>query len=131
MIEFPRSCPADILERAFRAINGELGILPSDFEGFLSACEQSHILVLGWETWLIGRADGQWDGLIPPERGNTPMIIGGDAPPRNDCESWRDYCSRAANLACSQIRKLDPVGSTLATARARIRLNFTLEAESP
>jgi hypothetical protein len=131
MIEFPPSCPADILERAFRATNGELGIQPSDFENFLSACDQSHILVLGWETWLIEAADGQWDGLIPPERGNIPTIIGGDAPPRSVGEGWRDYCSRAANLARSQISKLDPVGSTLATARSRIRLNFTLEIETP
>ena len=83
---FPPSLPADVLTRAFRSTNGELGILPADTDQFLTACEVDYVEVLGWE--LVDhfgelpsgepvRSMGAWYGLIPTLEGNPPAVIGG------------------------------------------------------
>ena len=50
---FPPSLPAEILQRSFRALNGELGLLHSDAQAFLAACEADGIEVCGCELWIV------------------------------------------------------------------------------
>ncbi|HEV2185616.1 MAG TPA: hypothetical protein VGR70_00305 [Stellaceae bacterium] len=49
---FPPSLPRSVACRAFRAGNGELGVVPSDVAAFLDACQADHVEVPGRELWL-------------------------------------------------------------------------------
>jgi hypothetical protein len=90
MDQYPPSLDPSVLERSWRAKNGELGVLPADINAFLDACDRDYVPVLGWEIWLIdhqwdGRdgadsATGEWTGLIPrPDRGTCTWTGEGDA----------------------------------------------------
>ena len=88
---FPTSLSADILRRSFRAPNGELGILESDVQAFLTACEVEGIKIFGWELWIVDHVpspcsdeplpdSGAIWSLIPPWallQGNSPICFGG------------------------------------------------------
>jgi hypothetical protein len=50
---FPPSLPDYVKARAFRATNGELGIMPGDAGAFLDACRSDGVEVLGWELWIV------------------------------------------------------------------------------
>ena len=86
---YPPSLPEDVKARAFRASNGELGIVPSDTGAFLAACRSDAVEVSGWELWVIDHswdfdtnslipAAGVWWGLIPVKDGDGPAVIGGE-----------------------------------------------------
>lgn len=90
---FPPSLSAEVLERSFRSGSGELGVLPTDTEAFLGACEADQIEVLGWELWLVDhrfdfesggpkQADGFWCGLVPTLEGDLPAVIAGEGDAR-------------------------------------------------
>lgn len=87
-MNYPPSLPDDVLARAFRASNGELGVLPSDADRFLTACETDQIEVLGWELWLVDHvpepqsgelvtSPGRWSGLIPMLDTTRPAVFEG------------------------------------------------------
>lgn len=85
---FPPSLPPEIRARAFRAMNGELGIRPEDVAAFLAICDADGVEVLGWELWLADHAwvapsrvdyvPGSWSGGIPARGGGTPAIAADD-----------------------------------------------------
>ncbi len=82
----PPSLDPDVIDRSWRASNGEMGIRPDDVNAFLDACERDLVPVLGWEMWLIdhqwdGRdgaetCSGHWTGLIPAKTGGTCVWYG-------------------------------------------------------
>lgn len=85
---YPPSLPHEVKARAFRAGNGELGILPSDARTFLTACRSDGVRVLGWELWVVDctwdaqtngpvPAKGNWYGGIPVTKYDLPAVIGG------------------------------------------------------
>lgn len=85
---FPPSLSQDVLARAFRSPNGELGLRPSDIGSFLAACERDQVKVLGWELWLIDHAcdrdggeprqsPGRWCGMIPMREDQVPGVFTG------------------------------------------------------
>jgi hypothetical protein len=99
----PPSLPAPVRERAFRAKNGELGILPSDEAAFLKACAADGVSVLGWELWIVDHrwdfdvrtpvaAKGSWCGGIPVD-GRMTVYSGEGALPTMDemPREWRDH----------------------------------------
>jgi hypothetical protein len=86
----PPSLSQAVISRAFRAANGELGIMPEDASVFLDACQADRAEVLGWELWLIdhdwnaalnepGKAPGHWCGLIPVRGEPLPNVVQGDS----------------------------------------------------
>lgn len=84
---YPPSLPEHVRARAFRAPNGELGILPSDVSSFLAACRSDNIEVLGWELWIIDHvwgakspeaATGSWSGGVPVIGQTTPAVFSGN-----------------------------------------------------
>lgn len=85
---FPPSLSEQVKVRAFRAHNGELGILPSDTGAFLQACRFDKVRVLGWELWIVDHqcnfADkpiprmGSWCGLVPVPDDDVPGVFTGD-----------------------------------------------------
>jgi len=85
---YPPSLSEIAKARAFRATNGELGVLIDDVEVFLQACRSSGTEVLGWELWIVDHAwgednspvpaEGLWCGGIPVCKLNIPSVIGGD-----------------------------------------------------
>ena len=93
---FPPSLPRPVICRAFRAGNGELGVLPSDVAIFLDACQADHVEVLGWELWL---ADHEWNpetkepvgtprrwcGLIPIRGQSSPAVVHGVGDLKTTC----------------------------------------------
>jgi len=87
-MEFPPSLSRDVLTRAFRAPNREIGILPTDADPFLTACEIDQVELLGWEVWLIDHrydpessepipSPSSWCGVIPTLDGRS-AIFGGE-----------------------------------------------------
>jgi hypothetical protein len=85
---YPPSLSLDILTRSFRAMNGELGMLPTDVPAFLDACQADRIRVRGWDLWLVDHsfdasttapkiAQGSWYGLIPLRADPLPAVVAG------------------------------------------------------
>lgn len=123
-INYPPTLPADILARAFRAPNGELGIMPSDADAFIDACDAAGIGLLGWELWLIDHrigardaepqpAPGLWCGLIPMLGHAAPAVIGGSG---NSAHTRQD------------IAAMDLDARVAGKWRPYLRINFTLDA---
>ena len=120
---FPPSLSDDVKARAFRAGNGELGILPADAPIFLAACRSDGVEVLGWELWVVGHswdfdsnlpvpAEGLWCGGIPVNDGDVPAVIGG--------EGDADETER-------QLAATDLESEVQAAWLPHVRVNFTLK----
>ena len=107
--------------RAFRAHNGELGILPSDTGAFLQACRFDKVRVLGWELWIVDHqcnfadkpipALGSWCGLVPASYGDVPMVFTGDG----DVDKTE-----------RQIASIDIEAEVAEAWHPYVRVNFTL-----
>jgi len=119
---FPPSLPQAVLSRAFRAGNGELGVLLADADAFLDACEADRIAVLGWDLWAVDHRSlpssdepvpsaGSWSGMIPCRGEAVPSIF-----------------ASSADLADSrrQLATLDLDGIIEPRWLPHIRVNFTL-----
>jgi hypothetical protein len=115
----------DVLSRAFKALNGELGVQLADATLFLAACKRDGVKVLGWELWLADHSwdnlenrprrvpvPGYWCGLIPESASGAAGFYGG--------EGDADACQ-------SQIGELDFEAGALGAWRENIRINFTLD----
>ena len=120
---YPPSLPADVKARAFRAGNGELGILPKDASAFLAACRTDGVEVLGWELWIVNHgwdiannlpvpAEGVWCGGIPVNDGEILAVFSGDG---DADETERQL---AATDLDSEVRP---------AWLPHVRVNFTLE----
>jgi len=120
---YPPSLPHDVKARAFRASNGELGILPADAAVFLAACRSDDVEVLGWELWVANHgwdfennvpvpAQGVWCGGIPVNDADVPAVIGG--------EGDADEIER--QLAATDLDK-----EVQAAWLPHVRVNFTLD----
>jgi hypothetical protein len=117
----PPSLADDVVRRAFRADNGELGVLYADAREFLEACRSSGVEVLGWELWIIdhawGRtnvpvpASGSWCGGIPVIGDDLPAVVSGDGD-ADDTER--------------QLGSFDPEVTVRPEWLSFIRVNFTL-----
>jgi hypothetical protein len=119
---FPPSLSQAIIERSFRAENGELGLLLGDAFLFLDACQSDAVSVLGWELWLADHdwpptanepvlAKGLWCGQIPARGETIPGVLG-------DSGSLEDTRQSLASLDLGWI---DPKWSRF------LRVNITLE----
>jgi hypothetical protein len=119
---YPPSLPEDVKARAFRAGNGELGILPSDATSFLAACRSDGVEVLGWELWVVDHqwdldtnspvpATGSWCGGIPVQDHIVPVVVGGSG----DVDETEDQLA-AVNLSA----EVQPAWLSY------VRVNFTL-----
>ena len=86
---YPPSLSDDVKARAFRATNGELGVLPADAPSFLGACRTDEVEVLGWDLWVVDHiwdiktnllvpAKGSWGGGIPMRAYDAPAVVGGE-----------------------------------------------------
>jgi hypothetical protein len=123
MTIFPLSLAPDIIARAFRDANGELGVLPADAMAFLDACQAKGIAVLGWDLRLVDhvfhaasqrpiRSPGSWCGLIPLTGETLPAVIAGSG----------DLAATRAQIAALDLDSMiDPPW------RAAIRIHITLD----
>lgn len=120
----PPSLPNEVKARAFRAGNGELGILPSDARTFLTACRSDGVGVFGWELWVVDHtwdaqtngpvpAKGDWCGGIPVTKYDVPAVIGGEG----DAEETE-----------RQLADLNLYEQVQPAWRHYVRVNFTLES---
>ena len=121
-MNYPPSLPDDVRQRAFRAGNGELGVLPADAAVFLAACGTDDVKVLGWELWVVDHqpdfdtnsvvpAPGWWSGLIPVQNSLEPSIIWGDGD---------------AHEAEKQLASVDLEAEVRPEVLPYIRVNFSL-----
>ena len=119
---FPPSVSEHVKTRAFRAHNGELGILPSDVMAFLQACRSDKVQVLGWELWVVDHqcsfedkptpAVGSWCGLVPIPEDDVPRVFTGSG----DVDETEQ-----------QVASIDIETAVANAWRPYIRVNFTLE----
>lgn len=117
----PPNLAETVKARAFRATNGELGIVPSDVGVFLNACRACGVEVLGWELWIVDHAwgsddapvtaPGLWCGSLPLRGATAPSIIGGEGD---------------ADEAQRQILSADIEGNVQPDWLPYVRINFTL-----
>lgn len=118
----PPSLPDGVKARAFRAENGELGILPADAPAFLAACRSDDVNVLGWELWVVDHdcdsetgslvpARGWWCGLIPVLNDDELTVIAGDG---------------GVDEAENQLKSVDLDAEIRPAWLRYIRVNFTL-----
>ncbi len=123
-VMYPPSLPDHIKARAFRAGNGELGILPADAPSFLAACRSDDVKVLGWELWVVDHqcdfdknsvvpASGWWCGLIPVQSDVELTVIAGDG---------------GVDEAEEQLASVDLNAEIQPALLPYIRVNFTLDA---
>jgi hypothetical protein len=120
-LNYPPSLPPEVMGRAWRASNGELGIMPSDAEAFLDACERDSIQVLGWELWLVDHwlegentlvsRSGIWTGLIPDIQGAVGV--------------WASNAD--LNGSRDEIRRVDWRPQIQRELHDFVRYNFTLD----
>lgn len=121
---YPPSLSEVVKRRAFRAGNGELGILPADAPAFLVACRSDDVKLLGWELWVVDHdcdfdaetvlpAPGWWCGLIPVQSDVEPTVIAGDG---------------GVDEAEEQLRALDLPAEIQPAFLTFIRVNFTISA---
>lgn len=84
---YPPSLSQNVKARAFIASYGELGVLASDAQQFLSDCRADGVEVLGWELWIVEHrwaenrllaAAGYWCGGIPLRDKNFVSVVGGE-----------------------------------------------------
>ncbi len=118
---FPPSLAEQVKARAFRAHNGELGVLPSDTGAFLQACRSDKVRVLGWELWIVDHqcnfadkpipALGSWCGLVPASYDDVPVVFTGDGD---------------ADETERQIASIDLEAEVAEAWRPYVRVNFTL-----
>ena len=119
---YPPSLADDVKARAFRATNGELGVLPSDAASFLAACRDDGVEVLGWELWVVDHqwglennspvpSKGSWCGGIPIQDHVVPAVIGG---------------SGNADKTEDQLAALDLSAEVQQEWLPYVRVNFTL-----
>ena len=136
---YPPSLPLVIRQRAFRASNGELGIIVEDVEAFLTTCEVDAVAILGWEVWLVDHGTdrdgvpvphaGIWTGHIPVPYLNTGAVIHGSTSGRDSGETRADYVSRTADETRLQLGDFQPERDVTADYLRFVRVNFTLERD--
>jgi hypothetical protein len=122
LVLFPSSLPKPVIARAFRAVNGELGVLLADAPSFLDACRTSDVEVLGWELWIVDHrwaldnspvpAAGDWCGGIPIIGEALPAVVGGEGD-ADEVERQLSAFDLATNVAPAWV--------------PFIRVNFTLD----
>ena len=123
---FPPSLARSVICRAFRASNGELGVVPNDVAAFLDACQADHAEVLGWELWLADHewnpetkepatAPGRWCGLIPVYGQPLPAVVHGEG----DLKTTR-----------RELATLDLDALIEPRWAAYVRINFTLDDQA-
>lgn len=61
--------PADLIQRAFRASNGEFGWSREDLHAAVSVLVAHGLAVLGGEIWWVPEGAKGWTGLIPLREG--------------------------------------------------------------
>lgn len=122
MMFYPPSLPPEVFGRAFRANNGEIGLMPEDAASFLDACEKDGVGVLGWEFWIadhfrsvgpLQSAPGSWFGGIPVKDSALENYIHGDG---NVAEIRADL----PNI-CKYLEQVEPAWAPF------VRINFTLD----
>jgi hypothetical protein len=122
-MDYPPSLPEDVKARAFRAANGELGVLSDDAPSFLAACRSDGVDVLGWELWVVDHgwasdfsspvpSKGVWCGGIPLVGHDVPAVWGGEG---NADETER------------QLASLDLAAEVEPAWLPHVRVNFTLD----
>jgi hypothetical protein len=137
----PPSLSIEILQRAFRAPNGELGVQLADATEFLAACARDHVAVLGWEAWLIDYAFdpdhngptprlGQWCGLIPLASHESSGVFGGNTGKKRPGESWATFVDRTLGETRDQLNRFEAGTDVDPAWQAYLRANFTLVPET-
>ena len=135
----PPSLSSHVVDRAFRAANGELGIRREDIDVFLAACERDKVAIFGCEAWLVNHraafegdpipALGQWCGMIPMKGSDDPMVFsfGVDGPESN--EPWSEFVRRSISEVRAELSGFDPESELPQKWLPHFRINFTIGLE--
>jgi hypothetical protein len=135
---WPPSLDPRVIARSFRSANGELGVLPTDIDAFLSTCQADEIPLLGWELWVVQHkpapggplfAPGEWEGLVPLEGGRTSAVIHGEVAPV-PAEPWVEFVDRSVREVRAQLGALTFLRDVDKRYLPFVRFNFTVEAVS-
>ena len=134
MIDIPPGLNSELLERSFRAFNGEYGFLPDDLPDIFAACSRAALPIFGWEAWLVDhRASfsgppipqpGSWCGLIPIVGYKGPAVISGDTDGIHHHDVATDVAARITETQ-TQIAKAFDDTAIPPEYVPYIRINFT------
>lgn len=121
MPDCPPSLDPAVVDRAWKAANGELAFLATDVDLVLDACEHDGVAVLGWELWLLDHwldennillvRPGIWTGLIPDPHGAVGV--------------WASNADLHASR--EEIRRIDWRSQVAPELHPFVRYNFTFD----
>ncbi len=112
-----------VFDRAYRAANGELAWRREDVAEALAAIADADLATLGGEVWLV--IDDKIHGMIPSDTNEPPGVWPWDTKPRNDTESWSEYCRRTAEESISAVNDMAVESQCRKDVRNYIRFNVT------
>lgn len=123
------SLPDALLKRAFHSASGELAWTKDDAVSAARALCSLGMAVLGGELWLVDE-EGHIRGSFQPAKGGPPAIYAWTVEPawRQDRESWRQFCYRAATFTELMLRTPDVEAEIEAALRPQVRYNLTFIA---
>ncbi len=107
--------PAGIGEKAYRASNGEYAWRREDLPEALHAIAGERLAALGGEFWAI--VNNQITGLIPGAKAEPPGVWSWDTSPRNQQESWAEYCVRTAEESIKAVEQMDVEAEVVVVSR--------------
>lgn len=117
--------PAELLERAYYAPNGELAWTRPDAIAVAKILAAAGLVILGGEIWLT-LGNGAWTGLIPQADGGPPGVYHWEFEPfaREVTETWRAFCTRAAVYTIEVLQDIPVEDEVLAELLHRLRCNL-------
>ena len=117
--------PVSLLQKAFRASNGELAWTRSDAIEAAKALTISGMAILGGEVWLTDE-DGHWQGNIPQADGGPDGIYAWELEPsRRSSETWQEFCARARDHTLLVLGRMNVERDVAPELRPKLRYNLT------
>jgi hypothetical protein len=116
----------EVMERAFRAPNGELAWSSRDVWGAIDAIQESNLAILGGEVWAV--VNGSMDALPLLKTGGT-AVIAWDTDAQEASESWQRFVERTAEQTRSQIRAMNAEEAVSPELQDKLHYNLCYVAE--
>jgi hypothetical protein len=120
--------PTDLVRRAFRASNGELGWSRDDARLAVAVLVKEQRAILGGELWWIPEGRNDWTGLIPQRQG--PDAVYPWATERDAGEQWSAFVLRCADETLQAVERWPGINELRPDLGGRILYNLTWVSET-
>jgi len=119
--------PSDLVQRSFRASNGEFAWTREDARLAIPILVQQQRAILGGELWWVPGGAREWTGLIPQRQGPDAVYPWETA--RAAGEDWPSFVVRCAEDAMKAIERWPAVEDLPTNLVGQILYNLTWVSE--